>query len=150
MSQAVRTFRFDGEDFLQLPARRDAFTTLKEWLESIAEELSLPMKMRRQLLVAADEVFTNIANYGYPSGDGTARVSVSFDMDKAELEMVFSDTGVAYNPLEAAPPEIEKPVSERAVGGLGIFLVKKLMDSLEYHREDGHNILVLKKRLHKE
>ena len=93
MNQDIRRFQFNGEDALLLPARREAFTTLKEWLNSIAEELELPVKTRKQLLIAADEIFTNIASYGYPSGDGTAKVVVEFDMAQAELTLIFSDTG---------------------------------------------------------
>lgn len=150
MSQEKRRFQFNGEDALSLPARREAFTTLQEWLNSIAKELELPGKTRKQLLIAADEIFTNIANYGYPSGDGSAKVAVSFNMQKAELEMIFSDSGIPYNPLEARPPDLSQPLEKRTAGGLGIFLVKKLMDTVEYRRENNQNILVLKKRLHRE
>ena len=146
MNQDIRRFQFNGEDALLLPARREAFTTLKEWLNSIAEELELPVKTRKQLLIAADEIFTNIASYGYPSGDGTAKVVVEFDMAQAELTLIFSDTGVPYNPLETPPPDISRPLAEREVGGLGIFMVKKIMDSVEYRREGSRNILALKKR----
>ncbi len=145
MSGEMRKFQYYGEEALQLPAKREAFATLKEWLLSIAEEMALPARNRKQLLIAADEIFTNIASYGYPSGEGTARVSVAFDMEKRELILTFSDTGIAYNPLEVPAPDLSIPLAEREAGGLGIFLVRKLMDSVEYRRENGCNVLILKK-----
>lgn len=147
MGGNIRKFQFCGKDTLQLPARREAFATLKEWLVSIAEEVSLPEKTRKQLLIAADEIFTNIASYGFPSGNGTAGVAVEFDMQKRELVLTFSDAGVPYNPLEAPSPDTSVPLAERKTGGLGIFMVRRLMDLVEYRREDGRNVLVLKKRL---
>ncbi len=147
MNQDIRRFHFEGNDTLCLPARREAFITLQEWLESIADELGMPQKTRRQLMISADEVFTNIASYGYPKGDGEATVSVEFNMELTELTMTFMDNGVPYNPLEAPPPDVVSSLEERQIGGLGIFMVKKLMDTVEYRREDNCNILVLKKRL---
>ncbi len=143
----IRTFLYQGQDVLMLPARRDAFTTLKAWLSEIAVELDFPDKLRKQLLIVADEIFTNIASYGYPSTEGDATVAVSFDTDRTELTLTFTDAGVPFNPLATTPPDVTSPLAERSIGGLGMFMVKKLMDDIAYQRENNHNILVLKKRL---
>lgn len=150
MNQDIRRFQYNGKDSLSLPAKREAFTTLKEWLASITDELELPPRTGKQLLIAADEIFTNIASYGYPAGGGTAKVAVEFDMARAELTLIFTDSGIPYNPLEVPPPDLSKSPVEREVGGLGIFMVKKIMDAVEYRRENGCNILVLKKWLLRE
>ena len=147
MNPEIRRFRYNGEDTLSLPARRETFATLREWLTSIAEELGLPDQARKRLLIAADEIFTNIANYGYPAGDGDIRIAVAFNIGKMELELTFSDRGIPYNPLDAQAPDLTRPPQERKAGGLGIFLVKKLMDRVSYRREDGQNILVITKFL---
>lgn len=147
MPNAIRKFQYHGADYLSLPAERDAFTTLKDWLSGIAAELELPDKTRKQLLIVADEVFTNIASYGYPDGDGTAKVEVEFNLLERELTLIFSDGGIAYNPLDNESPDVSKPLAERSVGGLGIFMVKKMMNSVEYTRVDDRNILTLKKQL---
>lgn len=149
MPESVRKFQYQGRDALQLPAEREAFATLKAWLSDIAGELELPEKTRKQLLIAADEIFTNIATYGYPRQGGSAEVKVAFDVVPQVLAIEFIDTGVAYNPLENAAPDVSKPLAERNVGGLGIFMVKKMMDSVEYRRADGCNHLILKKCLNR-
>ncbi|MCF0175065.1 MAG: ATP-binding protein [Bacteroidales bacterium] len=144
---AIRRFQYNGEEALLLPAKREAFVTLKDWLNSIADELSLPDKTRKQLLISADEIFTNIASYGYPSGDGHAKVMVELDTENEEFSIVFSDKGVPYNPLETPDPDLTKPIEEREAGGLGVFVVKKMMDVVEYRREEDCNILTLKKKI---
>lgn len=149
MPEAIRKFQYQGRSALQLPAERGAFATLKTWLSDIAGELELSEKTRKQLLIAADEIFTNIATYGYPRQGGSAEVKVEFDIAQQILTIEFIDAGVAYNPLESAAPDVSKPLAERQAGGLGIFMVKKLMDSVEYRREDGCNRLILKKCLNK-
>ena len=63
------------------------------------------------------------------------------------MSLTFTDSGVPYNPLEADPPVLSKPLAERAAGGLGIFLVKKLMDTVTYRRDGDQNVLVLSKHL---
>ncbi len=147
MPATIRKFQYYGLDTLQLPNEREAFTTLKTWLSNISEELGLPEKTKKQLLIVADEIFTNIVTYGSLRQDGTVEVKVEFDFALQTLNMTFIDQGIAYNPLEATSPDISKPLSERQTGGLGIFMVKKIMDSVEYLRENDQNYLILKKRL---
>lgn len=147
MSDIIRKFQYHGKDSLSLPAERNAFITLKMWISGIAEELELAEKTIKQLLIAADEIFTNIANYGYPREGGEAEVMVEFNFTQRFLSMTFLDAGVAYNPLESAAPDISSPLAEREVGGLGVFIVKKLMDSVEYRRENNLNILTMTKSI---
>ena len=82
----IRRFKYNGEDSLVLPAQAEAFTTLSLWIEGIADELAVPFKTKNQLLIAVDEIFTNIASYGYPTSNGSATVVVEFDMVKEILE----------------------------------------------------------------
>ncbi len=132
---------------LELPAKRDAFSVLKDWIVELATELALADKVRKQLLIVADEVFTNIALYGYPKTDGDAKVVVSLDGATHELTLTFMDTGVPFNPLETQEPDVTAPAAERQIGGLGMFMVKRLMDSVAYEHRDNQNILTLKKRI---
>ncbi len=130
---------------LELPAKRDAFVTLKGFIEELALELALSDKLRKQLLIVADEVFTNIALYGYPKTEGDAKVVVALDGATRELTLTFIDAGVPFNPLEVQEPDITAPAAERQIGGLGMFMVKRLMDSVTYEHRDNQNILTLKK-----
>lgn len=147
MTDPIRRFQYHGADALSLPAEREAFTTLKTWLSDIAGELNVTEKTRKQLLIAADEIFTNIASYGYPRAGGKAEIEVEFNFSEQILSVKFIDTGIAYNPLESAAPDVSSPVAERQVGGLGIFMVKKLMDSVSYRREGTKNILLMTKKI---
>jgi sigma-B regulation protein RsbU (phosphoserine phosphatase) len=116
-------------------------------LDFIHERLrDCPPKIQNQIGIAVDEVFSNIARYAYTpeTGDATVRVAVGDD-----IMIEFEDSGVAYNPLEEDEPDISLSVTEREIGGLGIFIVKKIMDSVDYRREDGKNILTIRLQLTK-
>ena len=147
MSGNVRKFTYMGQDCITLPADRSAFEALRSWISGIAGELKLPDRTRKQLLIVADEIFTNITTYGYPSGSGEVNVTVEFDIDLDQLDITFVDSGVPYNPLACADPDVTCPLAERQPGGLGIFIVKKLMDTVEYRRENNCNILTARKNI---
>ena len=98
-----------------------------------------------QIAVAIDEIFGNIAHYAYAGENGGVSVQVDVKNDVAEI--TFIDEGVSFNPLLSKEPDVSLSAEDRDVGGLGIFLVKKTMDSLEYERREGKNILKLTKRI---
>jgi anti-sigma regulatory factor (Ser/Thr protein kinase) len=104
-----------------------------------------PPKVKNQIMIAVDEIFSNIARYAYDVGIGNATIRVAADDD---IIVEFEDSGMAYNPLTADDPDTMLPAEERELGGLGIFMVRKLMDSVEYRREGNKNILTLIKRLY--
>lgn len=130
---------------LSLPANRKFFIVLRDWLVGIADALEISAKDRKEILVAADEIFTNISCYAYPSAVGTVEISIRYEPQAACLSLTFSDYGVPFNPLEKPEPDTAGPIEERPIGGLGIHLVRRFMDSVEYRRENGRNFLVLKK-----
>ena len=91
---------------------------------------------------ALEEVFVNVCQYAY---EGTGTVEVSLSNDKSKVIFVFKDNGKPFNPLEKADPNITATSEEREVGGLGIFMVKKIMDNVSYEYKDGFNCLTLEK-----
>ncbi len=100
--------------------------------------------------LCAEEIFVNIAHYAYkdklPAGeDGQARIICTYENEL--LTIIFRDQGVPFNPLDRADPDLTLSAEERRIGGLGIFLTKKYMDSVEYKYEDGKNILTMKKTI---
>ena len=103
----------------------------------------LDVKFKNQLLIVAEEIFINIASYAYESR-GYCNVDVNFDNNV--LTLVFTDNGVEFNPLEKDDPDTKKKAEERQIGGLGIFMVKNLMDKVYYERKDGKNILTMIKK----
>ena len=101
--------------------------------------------------IVVDEIFSNIANYAYDVKEinGEIRnvtVSCSYASSSKEFTIKFVDSGKEYNPLTAPEPDISLPLEKRKIGGLGVFIVKKIMDKLFYKREGDENILVLKKK----
>ena len=95
--------------------------------------------------IAIDEIFGNIAHYAYGDKVGKATVRIEeYDNPKA-IGITFIDSGVAYNPLEKEDPDITLSAEEREIGGLGIYMVKKNMDTMEYEYSQGQNKLLIKK-----
>lgn len=111
------------------------------------EALNCPMKAQMQIDIAIDELFGNIAHYAYNPDVGQATVRVEVQEDPLSVVITFIDGGVPYDPLAAADPDTTLSAEERAIGGLGIFMVKKSMDEITYRYENGSNILSIRKNL---
>lgn len=111
------------------------------------EALDCPMKAQMQIDIAIDELFGNIAHYAYNPDVGEATVRVEVIDEPLSVVITFIDGGVPYDPLAAADPDITLSAEERAIGGLGIFMVRKSMDEITYRYENGSNILSIRKTL---
>jgi len=96
--------------------------------------------------LALDEIVSNVIRHGWMDG-GAHQLQVSLSCAGNELTVAVEDDALPFNPLEVPAPDITKPLEERAVGGLGIHLVRQIMDGLEYRRHDGKNFLVMKKKI---
>lgn len=95
--------------------------------------------------LAVEEIFVNIAHYAYNPEIGEAWIAASFEDNV--LTVIFKDTGKEFNPIAKADPDLSLSAEERDIGGLGIFLTKKFMDSVEYVYMDGQNVLTLRKKI---
>ena len=96
-----------------------------------------------ELDLLVEEIFMNIARHSYPKG-ALGVVSVVYTVwEPGELGVEFGDRGAAFDPLAVPPPDLSSELDERRAGGLGVFLVKELADSLSYRREEGWNRLTL-------
>ena len=96
--------------------------------------------------VALDEALSNIVHHGLAGREGTAEIEIEFRLVGAEVEIVLADDAPPFNPLEVAEPDTARSLEERPVGGLGVALVRKLMDVVEYERREGRNQLRLRRR----
>jgi anti-sigma regulatory factor (Ser/Thr protein kinase) len=94
--------------------------------------------------MAADEIFSNIVKYAYSEPRG-AKVEVELDVRDGAVEMIFRDDGVPFDPLKAGPAPSAPDEHVKEPGGLGIHLVKSTLDELSYLRENGSNVLTMKK-----
>ena len=99
----------------------------------------------QKINLVVEEVFVNIASYAYDHTEGKAEISVS--MEDSVVSIIFRDNGQPFDPLKKEEPDVTLPASKREIGGLGIFLVKKIMDEVLYEYSDGQNVLTVKKRI---
>lgn len=133
---------------ITVPARPEE---LNQVLAFVNEELSGRGCSPRDLMqieIAVEELYINIASYAYePGREGTATIRCEAGGDPLQLIIQLLDQGRPYDPLEKPDPDISAGVQERQIGGLGIFMAKKIMDLISYSYKDGKNILTLKKKL---
>ncbi len=117
-------------------------------VESFAAANNLPEQMVFQVNLCLDELLTNTISYGFPQG-GEHEITVEIVLQGGALVITTHDGGLAFNPLERAEADTSQGIEERPVGGLGIHLVRNMMDEIEYRRESGQNVLVMKKLIKK-
>ena len=125
---------------LFIEATLENMDTVMDFVNKHIEEY--PSKIKNQIGIAVDEIFSNIASYAYNPETGVAAVRIEAGEN---ITIEFEDSGAPYNPLTAPAPDISLPAQKREIGGLGIFMVKNIMDSVEYRREGNKNILTVKK-----
>ena len=126
-------------------ARQDAPAALDR-LEGLCRDGGLPGPTVLELRLIAEEVVTNVAKYGFaPGTTPTVELVVSLDEESAVLE--FRDRGKPFDPLAQASPDLDAPLEERRIGGLGLTLVRAMVDEARYVREGPVNVLRLVKRL---
>ena len=115
---------------------------LGEWMEVTGEQLGLPMSTVFQLNLALEEAFVNVVDYAYPGKNG---MPVQLNMDGKGETLIFTliDEGEPFDPTTLEAPDTSLPAEERPIGGLGVFLVKQIMDEVRYERQGNRNILTM-------
>jgi dihydroorotate dehydrogenase electron transfer subunit len=121
-----------------------SFNKVLDFVYEKLERTPCSSELLGNIILAVEEVFVNIANYAYQPSSGSVLLSIDAG-DEAVIR--FEDTGKPYNPLDHPEPDVDKPLMERDIGGLGIFLVKTIMDKIDYMRVDDKNVLVMTKKL---
>lgn len=119
---------------------------LADFVDAIAEEASIDPSLAMSLNLALEEAVTNVVMYAYPAGE-EGDVDIVSELSDGSLLFTISDKGIPFDPTKKEDADITLGVEERQIGGLGIFLVRQLMDTVEYERKDGYNILTMKKKL---
>lgn len=119
---------------------------LPSFIEAIGEELELPPSLTFNFNLVLEEAISNIIFYAYPNQTGK-EISVQAATVANSLVFTLTDSGQAFDPTQVEADDITLSAAERPIGGLGIFLIKQIMDKLEYRRTDGKNILTLEKVL---
>ena len=132
---------------LTVDAAVENIPAVTAFVEAELDALDCPPKARMQLGVAIDEIMANIAQYAYAPGTGPVTVRFAFDEATRTVTLTFLDKGLPYDPRQKADPDVSLSAEDRPIGGLGIFLVKKTMDGMDYVYKHGQNILTIQKAL---
>ena len=132
---------------LLVGANPDKLNEVLDFVNTELERISCPQILQGQIDVAVDEIFTNIVSYAYASEAGSVSISIGAG---EEVVIRFEDSGKPYDPLEHAPPDFHKPLEDRTHGGLGIYLVKHLMDKVDYSRVNDKNVLTMTKKINQD
>jgi anti-sigma regulatory factor (Ser/Thr protein kinase) len=130
---------------IRIANRMEALADVAKEVDAFGDQNSLPRSVVNDLNVALDEVLNNIISYAYADDDDHL-IAIELSFDGAVATVAVSDDGVAFDPLQAPCQTLGLELATRRVGGVGIHLVRNLMDGCHYSRTDGRNVLTLTKR----
>lgn len=119
---------------------------LRRELEDFAERCSLSSNTLSELNLILEEVVANIISYAYVDTQ-SHEIVVQADLRDGELVLAVEDDGRPFNPLQSPLPDLDSPLECRKVGGLGLLLVREFTSSIEYHRKEDRNRLVMRKKI---
>ncbi len=125
-------------------ALAESIEGLSNGVELELRGLGVPEERLQELLMAVDEAITNIVMYGYDGERGDIRISTRLENDCVAVEIV--DGGREFDPTKHPAPKLDVPLEERQIGGMGVQLMRRMTDGMEYHRKDGFNHFILRKR----
>ena len=129
------------------PARVDALSDVLGFVEEELERHQCSMKIQTAICVAIEEVFVNVAHYAYGEGEGDVSIGIGFDGQSRQVTFRMADKGKPFDPLKKPDPDITLSAEDREIGGLGIFITKKTMDTVTYAYEKGENVLTMIKKI---
>ncbi len=127
---------------MKLPAKMENMELLIQFISDKAGNLGFSGKRVKEIELAAEEALVNIIHYAYPDLQGDIVVSC-MQHPSNQFVIDIEDTGIAFNMLSLKDPDISASISDREIGGLGVFLIRKLMDDVHYHRDNEKNVLRL-------
>ena len=119
---------------------------LAQFVDEVCEAAGIDMATTMKLNLAIEEAVVNVMNYAYPQGT-VGDINIEVQVDNNQLEFIISDSGTPFDPTTKAEVDTTLSAEERTIGGLGIHLVRNIMDSINYERVNGKNILALIKKL---
>ncbi|MBR3552286.1 MAG: SpoIIE family protein phosphatase [Clostridia bacterium] len=135
--------RFLGFSSITVAAQNGSMNAVNAFVLSKAETFGASKQALKEIRLSVEEIFGNIVDYAYGEGSGTVAVEVMPDERTKVFSVVFRDSGAPFDPTARESPDL----TQQNVGGLGIYLAKKMMDELEYEYKDGHNVLTMRKKL---
>lgn len=127
-----------GDDSILVMPDLNSRVAVSAFADSLSGKLEIVPKIASKINIVFDEIYANIVNYSKAT-----LAQISYSIEGGKLRITFTDDGIPYNPLEAAEPDTTLSAEEREIGGLGIFMVRKMTESMEYEYKDNKNILTL-------
>ena len=132
--------------FIELENKMEELDRMVLWLENTAEEWGFQPMLTLNLNLVLEEAFTNVVNYAY-TDQNKHLIEIIFEKDENILTIQIIDDGQPYDPTLRNDPDLTLPVEQREIGGLGIYLIRKVMDQVMYERSENKNRLTLTKKL---
>lgn len=132
---------------LTVEANTEKLEDVLDFVNRELESVGCSIKIQTQIDIAVEELFVNIAHYAYGNKVGSVEIRIEIIEKPLSAVITFLDSGIPYDPLKKADPDITLSAEERNIGGLGIYMVKKSMDSINYEYKDGRNVLCIEKIL---
>ena len=133
----------------KVSATKDKLYEVLDAVDALLTEHECDPAVQTQIEISLEELFVNIVMYAYPTGEGEVEVRAVVDAGIASITLI--DEGIPFNPLEQpAPTDLNQPAKKRKVGGLGIYMMKKQMDDVNYEYRDGRNVLTFRKKMQQE
>lgn len=136
----------EGSITIRVAAAVKEFERLSRLVRQFGELHDVPSRTLYAVTLAIDELVTNVVSYGFDNA-ASQEVVVHIAAAGGELVASVSDEGREFNPLEMDAPDLTAPLATRELGGLGIHLVRSLMDRVSYERDGGKNVLTVRKRI---
>ncbi len=127
-----------GDESISVVPDGNSHEVVGAFADLLSKKLEIMPKIANKINIVFDEIYTNIVNYSKAT-----LVSISYSIENGKLHISFTDNGIPYNPLETAEPDVTLSAEEREIGGLGIFMVRKMTESMEYEYTDDKNVLTL-------
>lgn len=134
----------DRRLMLTVANRFDAIPAMAAEIERFCEGHGVPPAVIGQVNLALDEALTNTISYAWPEG-GDRQALVRLSVADSTIEAEISDDGTEFDPLAAPPPDVTAALDDRVPGGLGVHLIRTVMDAVSYRREGGRNVLTMRK-----
>lgn len=134
------------EKEIQIINNLDELGRLSEFIEELGEALSLSTETTMHINLALEEAISNIIMYAYPQEE-EHEIYLKVNAAKQQLIFLLTDNGLSFDPTDVPDVDLSLSAEERQIGGLGIFLIRSIMNEVSYQRLDGENRLIMKKNL---
>jgi anti-sigma regulatory factor (Ser/Thr protein kinase) len=136
-----------SEARLSVPADGEAMGRIRAVIERFGGEWRVRSDDVARIIIAVEELVTNMVKYGYSlaTEPGVASIALRLEGDRLAVEII--DDGDEFDPFAAPEPDLEAPIEQRRIGGLGLHLVKTLMDETRYRRDGAHNVVEISRRV---